>query len=70
MLAVTAAGVTLTSDDEELDRTAAISWLRWRAVHLLVVLAVVVGLLAATARARPGSAPAGSSPGTPSDCWA
>jgi hypothetical protein len=46
MLAAVAAAQTFTGPDESLDRTAALSWPRVRAVHLLVVLALLIGFFA------------------------
>jgi hypothetical protein len=43
-LAAVAASQTFTGADESLDRTAALSWPRVRAVHLLTVFALLVGL--------------------------
>lgn len=43
-LAAVAAAQTLSGADESLERTAAVDWPRLRAVHLLVVFALLVGL--------------------------
>lgn len=48
MLACVAASVTLAGDDEALDRTAAVSWPRLRAIHLLTAFGLMIGLFSAT----------------------
>jgi hypothetical protein len=48
MLACVAASVTFGSDDEDLDRTAALSWPRLRAIHLLVTVSLLIGLFTTT----------------------
>ena len=48
MLACVAVSVTLAGDDEALDRTAAFSWPRLRAIHLLTAFGLLLGLFAVT----------------------
>ena len=48
MLACVAVSVTLGGDDEALDRTAAFSWPRLRAVHLLTAFTLLIGLFTLT----------------------
>lgn len=48
MLACVAASVTFGSDDEALDRTAAFSWPRLRALHLLAAFGLLLGLFTVT----------------------
>lgn len=45
-LAAVAAARTFSGADESLDRTAAVDWPRLRAVHLVVVFALLLGLFA------------------------
>jgi len=48
MLACVAVSVTLAGDDEALDRTAAFSWPRLRAIHLLAAFGLLLGLFTVT----------------------
>jgi hypothetical protein len=48
MLACVAASVTFAGDDEALDRTAAFSWPRLRAIHLLTAFGLMLGLFTLT----------------------
>ena len=47
-LMVSALSTTLAGPDEDLERTAALRWPRWRALHLLAAVVVVVVVLLAT----------------------
>jgi hypothetical protein len=58
LVVVTLTG-TLGGPDEALERTASLPWAPRRAVHLLVALAVVVGLLAVTLPTGTGFGPVG-----------
>ena len=56
-LMVSALSTTLAGPDEDLERTAALRWPRWRAVHLLAAVGVVlVGRVPAARRRRAGGA--------------
>lgn len=59
LVCATVAGPGLAGDDHDLERTAAIAWPPRRAVHLLAVGAVVVGVVTATAAAGERLAPLG-----------
>ncbi len=48
LLTVATVTATLAGPDDALDRTAALSWPRRRAAHLLAALAVILGLLLVT----------------------
>ena len=43
------AGPGLAGADVDLDRTAAIAWPSWRTIHIVVMVAFVIGLVGATA---------------------
>ncbi|WP_305789428.1 hypothetical protein [Symbioplanes lichenis] len=59
LLLVTVSVMTLSGADDALEKTASLRWPRRRAAHLLVALAVVLGLLFATLLTGARFAPAG-----------
>ncbi|BFU45102.1 hypothetical protein [Krasilnikovia sp. MM14-A1004] len=59
LLLVAAVTATLGGPDDALDRTAGLSWPRWRSAHLLAALAVIVVPLLATLSTGARFGPAG-----------